>query len=117
MSIKISPAILEATYELLRSTWPKDLRRLPHAEDISFSVIADKGNRGEFYVDANGTPWIVASQPCHHTLDELLRTVAHEMCHLYEYLYGERKDIHHGAWFNRVANRICRVHQFDRGAF
>lgn len=117
MSINISVGILEATYELLRTTEPFRQWKLPHAEDISFSVIASKTNRGEFFVDVKGTPWIVASQQCHHTLPELIKTVAHEMCHLYEQLYGARTDVHHGAVFKACAKAVCKAHQFDLGAF
>ncbi len=117
MAIKISVETLEATYELLRTTEPFKQWKLPHAEDISFRISRDKLNRGEFHVDKKGIPWITANERYHSTLDELLRTVAHEMCHLFEHSWGSRSDVHHGATFNRLADKVCKCHSFDRGAF
>lgn len=117
MSIKISVETLEATYELLRTTDPFKRWKLPHADEISFRISRDNRNRGEFHVDKKGIAWITANENFHHTLDELMRTVAHEMCHLHEHLYGVRQDIQHGAHFYWCAARVCKHHQFDRGAF
>ncbi len=109
--------LVEATYELLRMTKPFVRWRLPEADDISFSIIRNPSNRGEFYMSAQGVPTLAVNEHYHHTLHELTKTVAHEMCHLYEHLHGRRRDVHHGAWFNSAADKVCRVHGFDRGAF
>ena len=117
MSIQISIETVEATYELLRTTEPFKRWKLPEADDISFRISRDNNNRGEFHVDAKGIPWITANQKYHSTLDELLKTVAHEMCHLVEYRAGARNDVQHGYIFNDLANIVCKRHSFDRGAF
>lgn len=117
MSIKISVEVLEATYELLRATDPFKRWKLPPADEISFRISRDTSNRGEFHVDAKGIPWITANERYHHTLDELLRTVAHEMCHLCDYRSGIRPDVVHGWTFNKMADKVCKHHSFDRGAF
>lgn len=117
MSIRISLPIIEQTYELLRETAPFKRWRLPPADDISFSITRDRGSRGEFYLVDGKTPTIGVNDMSHHTLDELLRTVAHEMCHLRLHLLGARKDVHHGRAFKRLAHLVCHHHQFDLGAF
>lgn len=117
MSIRISLEIVEATYELLRATEPFKRWKLPHADDISFAIIRNKNHRGEFYINKKNDPTICVNDSFHHTIDELLRTVAHEMCHLVEYRAGARPDVAHGWIFNDLANRVCKFHSFDRGAF
>lgn len=117
MGLKVTNELVEATYELLRMTKPFKGWRLPHADDISFSIFRDRTARGEFKMSASGVPTISINDTYHHTLHELTKTVAHEMCHLHEQLYGPRKDIHHGAWFNDCADKVCKAHGFDRGAF
>lgn len=117
MSIKISVEILEATYELLRLTEPFKRWKLPPGDEISFRISRDKLNRGEFHVDKKGIPWITANERYHSTIDELLRTVAHEMCHLVDFRSGVRPDVVHGFTFNCMADRVCKAHSFDRGAF
>ena len=116
MSIKISPAILEASYELLRMTEPFNRWKLPSAERVSFCVNSSKTNAGEFFVDPTGIPWVAVSQRFHHTLPELFKTVAHEMCHLRQQVRGEDYTTH-GATFIALAKRVCKAHQFDLGAF
>lgn len=117
MSIQVSIEILEATYELLRATDPFKRWKLPQADEISFSIIRNKSSRGEFYINKKSEPTICVNDKYHHTLDELLRTVAHEMCHLVDYRSGVRSDVHHGWTFNQMADRVCKFHSFDRGAF
>lgn len=116
MSIKISIQVVENTYALLRSTKPFSSWKLQEFDDIGFSVTRDRINRGEFQVK-NGVPFICVSEVCHHTLDELIRTVAHEMCHLCDWNSGVRPDVVHGWTFNKMADSVCKFHNFDRGAF
>ncbi len=116
MAIKITLPVVEQMYELLRATPPFKRWKLPHNDDISFAINRTHGHRGEFYVK-DGVPVIGVNDTTHDTLDELMRTVAHEMCHLHEHLHGARQDVHHGAWFKRCAKSVCKAHQFDKGAF
>lgn len=117
MSIKISVVTIEATYELLRGTMPFRRWQLPSGDDMSFWITRDKTVRGEFFLMDGKTPTIAVNDVFHHTLDELVRTVAHEMCHLKEHLRNGRKDVHHGGEFKRLARLVCNHHSFDRGMF
>ena len=115
MSIRITTDTLEQAYELLKFTEPFKRWKLPHLDEVVFSVFGGR-NRGEFYVE-NGTPVIGVSDKCHHTLEEMLKTLAHEMCHLREHQLGVRRDVQHGKLFNEYADKVCKAHQWDRGAF
>lgn len=117
MSIRVTNDLVEATYELLRMTRPFKGWRLPHSDSIVFSITRDRGTRGDFLVNEKGEFVIRINDKYHHTLPELIKTVAHEMCHLHEQMYGIRKDVHHGAWYNSCADKVCKAHGFDRGAF
>jgi len=117
MGLRVTNELVEATYELLRMTKPFKGWRLPDSDSIVFTLIRDPSKRGDFYVDRKGHFVISINDNHHHTLHELTKTVAHEMCHLHEQLYGPRKDINHGSWFNRCADKVCKAHSFDRGAF
>ena len=118
MSIKISIPVVEAAYELLRTTAPFKAWKLPRADEISFKLTGSKTDKGSCHVSAGREMYLLeVSQVCHHTLDELLKTLAHEMCHLREFQLNVRKDVMHGKDFNRLADNVCRVHQYDRGMF
>lgn len=117
MSIKITIEIVEAAYELLRETDPFKRWRLPPADEIGFAITRDRGIRGEFYISVAKVPVIAVNDQFHHTLGELIRTVAHEMCHLHDYKSGGRPDVHHGWKYKKLADQVCKIHSFDRGAF
>jgi hypothetical protein len=116
MALKITLPIVEGMYQLLKASPPFNRWKLPDHEDIGFALNRTQGNRGEFYVK-DGIPYLGINDTSHETLDELMRTVAHEMCHLREFLTGQRADVHHGAYFKRSAASVCKAHQFDKGAF
>lgn len=119
MGIKIDLPLVEAVYDMLRLTAPFKRWRLPEADAISFAISRDNNTRGEFHMTGvnKDVPVVTVNEKHHTTIQELMRTVAHEMCHLHEQLHGTRKDVHHGAFFNRAADQVCKAHNFDRGAF
>lgn len=117
MGIRINLPIVEAMYDTLRLTKPFVRWKLPDADDISFAITRSKTDRGEFYINSKGHATLGVSEVLCTTLDELMRILAHEMCHLHEHLHGPRKDVHHGSWFNAAADKVCKAHNFDRGAF
>lgn len=114
MSIHISLETAEAAYELLRTTKPFSRWKLPHADDIGFEITRSSEVWGKVLCSTSGLV-IQISGIRHHTLPELLKTMAHEMAHLQEYrLTGDCK---HGAAWRRLADQVCKHHHFDRGAF
>lgn len=110
--------MLEAAYELLRVTPPFRGWKLPHADDIIFIAGANRKNMGHCYQRENGDIEICVSMNNVQTLDTLLKTMAHEMCHLHELkLKVMRQGVEHSATFHRLADRVCYLHKWDRGAF
>jgi SprT-like family len=111
LSLHLTPAMLEAAYELLRVTPPFRNWKLPEADDIEFHVTkfphrADCGWDGTEFT-------IRVSLTSHDTLKELLETMAHEMCHM---RYPNDRA-HHGYLFKRLAAQVCRHHGFNREEF
>jgi len=114
MSIHISLATAEAAYELLRTTKPFSGWKLPHENELGFEITHSPDVFGQVLCSKSGMILQISAKR-HHTLPELLKTLAHEMAHLQEYrLTGDCK---HGATWHRLANSVCRHHNFDRGAF
>lgn len=116
MTLHLTPAMLERAYELLRSTPPYRGWKLPPPDDVVFVVTRHKTTAGEHWV-AGLTHSIAISQNAIGTLALLTATMAHEMIHMKEFIDGVRNDVKHGASFQRLAARVCRLHGFDVKAF
>ncbi len=116
MSIKISRAVVEQAYDLLCETTPFLKWNLPPAEAIYFIITRSTKFRGE-YEFRFGQHYISVSGKCHETLDSLLQTIAHEMCHMIEKITGVRDDVQHGKSFQLLADQVCKAHVWDRGMF
>ena len=112
----LTPEMLEAAYEFLRTTEPFRRWKLPHADDIAFKITRHADRFGTF--DATDPPQISVSDRVVGHTQTLLMTLAHEMIHLRHHLTREaRSDVEHGARFRRHAARVCRQHGWDAKAF
>jgi SprT-like family len=116
MKLAITPAMLEATYELLRTTPPFKGWKLPPAEEVAFLILRTKRQFADHTCE-NGGHIIRVSQTRHKTIRTLIETMAHEMVHMRETQLGVRKDIAHGAEFKKLAKIVCSYHGFDPGTF
>ena len=114
MTLKLTPDMLAAGYDFLRTTEPFRGWRLPEAEEIGFHVVRDARLSADFAVE-DGMPLIRVSEAHNGLSSTLLATLAHEMIHLRQHLTGDRE--HHGARFRRMRARICAVHGFDPKTF
>lgn len=114
--LHLSPAMLECAYELLRTTRPFSGWKLPPADEVEFHIQRTRKQFADCEV-VNGTPIIRVSAAKHAQLGTLLATMAHEMIHLYEFYTLPAKEVRHGATFNKHADRVCKIHGFDRGSF
>lgn len=114
MTLALTPQILVAAYEFLRATPPFRGWKLPHADQVEFHVVRRPGLFGEYATEA-GKHRIAVSCAMVGTTDTLLRTMAHEMTHLYQARCG--RDPAHGRDFARHARCIARHHGFDPKAF
>lgn len=112
--IHVTPEMLEATYELLRRTPPFSGWKLPVPDEVGFLVSGSNDTRGRYWFE-NERHHISVSHRCNHTLDSVIRTVAHEMCHVRDQAKGAKSD--HGRSWQRMADQVCRRHHFDRGQF
>jgi hypothetical protein len=111
VSLNLTPAMLEAAYELLRTTPPFRNWKLPDTDDVEFHV-TKFGHAADCGFD--GTQFVIrVSATKHGTLAALLETMAHEMCHM---RYPNDRA-HHGYLFKRLAVRVCRHHGFDIKGF
>lgn len=115
--LTLTPDLLAVTYDLLRHTEPFRRWRLPAASALKFKVTRSKDEFG--YCEHEGTTLlhIACSDRKHGQLPALLMTMAHEMVHVRLALKDGHKAPAHGAEFQRHADRVCRIHGFDRKTF
>jgi hypothetical protein len=115
MALSLTPAMVEAAYELLRTTPPFRGWRLPPSDEVEFRVTDDRAALGSCRADR---ACIAISGHLHGHLSTLLATLAHEMLHLWQERRGTgRRDVVHDHEFRRVARRIARLHGFDPRLF
>ena len=112
----LTPEMLEGSYNLLLTTPPFRGWKLPPSDDVTFSVVATRGDYATHTFDATGHK-IEVSYKNVHQLGTLIEKMAHEMCHMREVKLKVRRDVGHGHVFNKLADQVCRHHKFDRGAF
>lgn len=117
MSLHITPGILVKIYELLKLTPPFNRWDLPHSDDIEFHATTISENAQGEYFFKNGRHVLRVNPQRHKTLFSAIFTLAHEVCHLREYVLGHRKTGRHGWMFNKLANSVCQRHVWDRGQF
>ncbi len=113
--LNLTPELMEATYELLRLTPPFKAWKLPEADAVAFHVIGSVHQADHCMVGDMHQIRISANK--HKTLRALTETMAHEMIHCHEAQLKLRSDVAHGAKFQRFADRVCKIHGFDRGQF
>ena len=114
MTLKLTPDMLAAGYDFLRTTAPFSKWRLPESDELGFHVVRDPGLSADFGVE-QGVPYIRVSEANNGLAITLLSTLAHELIHLRQYLTGDRE--HHGPRFRRMAARVCAIHGFDPKTF
>jgi len=114
MSLRLTPDMLAAAYEFLRTTEPFRAWKLPDSDELGFAVVRDPKMFADFGME-NGVPVIRVSEAKNGFAITLLASVAHEMCHLRQERIGDRSQ--HGAKFKRMAAQVCRAHGFDPKTF
>ena len=108
--------MLEAAYELLRTSPPFNRWKLPEADEVAFHVTGHRDRRGDHCVQ--GSEHIIRiSAPLHSTLRHVLETVAHEMCHMRQFVTAPQDQALHGWRFKVYAKAVCRIHRFDLSEF
>lgn len=116
VALKITSETLQAAYELLRTTLPFRGWHLPPLEDVKFRVLkrtTTNAMHGDYVFDGAHVIRVVDAK--HQTINGVLMTVAHEMIHMKQQLDGATDA--HGKTFHKLADRVCKVHLWDRGSF
>ena len=117
MSLTLTPEILRATYALLDSTPPFSGWNLPDADDVVFKVVRDP-NLCAWYQMQKGRHVIAVSSAKIGRTFALVEAMAHEMIHVHEeHNRFCRPRVQHGTAFNRLAERVCKIHGFDPKLF
>lgn len=117
MSLPLTPDILRAAYDFLCVLPPFNSWALPDSDDVKFVVIRSRTDFGRHNVE-NGRHIIGLSSNTIGQIDTLIRIMAHEMIHAYQYeAKMETADVAHNAAFFKLAHRVSRIHGFDPKAF
>jgi hypothetical protein len=129
MTLRITPAVLEAAYTLLRATAPFNRWKLPPADDVVFRVVRRVGNNPDIWAQhlserqvnkpkiAKGRHLIDVNETKVATLATLIPLMAHEIVHIRESMLISYTGEAHGATFKKLAAEVCRHHGFDPRAF
>lgn len=113
----LTPTILAKSYDLLRSTPPFDKWNLPEPEDITFKVRNVPHLRGQYVRYVGGKHEIMMSSANIDTLQWLTMTMGHEMIHLHQGETGMETKAQHNTAFKKLAERVSRIHTWDRKMF
>lgn len=109
--------MLEATYELLRTTPPFRGWKLPPADEVEFHLMRFNDRGADYERKPNGTHCIRVNEKWCGNLTLLLRYMAHEMVHLHHGTICPSDSAHHGTWFKKLAATVCRHHHLDPKSF
>lgn len=116
MTLQLNPEMLAHAYEYLSCQPPFNAWNLPPSEDVKFSVNRKK-DRFAYYQMIGGVHHIVFSSRFVGRHELLIATMAHEMIHVHQ----EHSCINfrnpHDSAFQKYADRICKIHEFDRLIF
>jgi len=99
----------KAVYEMLYQVPPFCKWNLPPSDDIEFVVMHDPSCYGMYEPEHI----ITISSAKHGHLDTIIRTMAHEMIHLYQFTRNRGGWNIHGAVFNRYAHKVSESLGFD----
>lgn len=110
----LTPDLMAAAYDYLRTSRPFSAWRLPDADEVEFHVTRHKEILGDHAMHG-GKHVIRCSATNIGTTDMLMRIMAHEMIHAHCDRRGVRGE--HGRDFQAAADKVCRFHGFDRKSF
>lgn len=108
MPIQLTPEMLRLAYDYLAVQKPFSKWKLPPSKEVKFRVSRHKDRFGHHQM-IGGVVHIVFSSCFVGRHETLLATMAHELIHF--------KDASHGRVFQGLADKVCRLHEFDRLTF
>lgn len=102
---------IKATYIYLRSIAPFNTWNLPPASKVLFELLDDYEFMGEFDVE----PLVIRLSPLRQcTLENLLKTTAHELVHMKLYLEGKTHYDKHDMTFRKYMRQINELYGWDK---
>ena len=111
MSKLILEEHIKATYIYLRSIAPFNTWDLPPASKVLFELLDDYEFMGEFDVE----PLVIRLSPLRQcTLENLLKTTAHELVHMKLYLEGKTHYDKHDMTFRKYMSQINELYGWDK---
>jgi len=116
MTFSLTPEALAAAYDYLCEFEPFNKWNMPPAEDVRFRVIKTK-DRTAHYRMVKGVHEIAVSAAYVGRHEMLLSSMAHEMVHAHMAQTCWNRRNPHDAAFQKFADRICKIHAFDRLTF
>jgi hypothetical protein len=116
MPIPLNVEMLAHAYEYLCCQKPFSTWNLPPSEDVKFLVIRS-ADRYAHYQMVDGVHHIAVSTKFVGRHDVLIATIAHELIHLHMRATRMPSRNPHGKAFQKLADEVCKVHDFDRLTF
>jgi len=116
MAITLTAEMLEHAYEYLCCQKPFNTWNLPPSEDVKFLVIRS-ADRYAHYQMVGGVHHIAVSTKFVGRHEVLIATIAHELIHMHcrnARIYMRNP---HGKAFKKLADDVCKAHDFDRLTF
>ena len=114
--LPITAEMLAHAYDYLAASPPFDKWNLPSSEEVQFSVIKTK-DRTAHYCRKKGVHQIAISKAYVGRHDMLLSSMAHEMIHLHMWQTCWNRRNPHDETFQKYADQVCKIHDFDRLTF
>ena len=108
--------MLAHAYDYLCCMKPFDKWNLPPSEDIKFRIIRKKDRYAHYRMEG-GQHYIEVSSLAVGRHEMLISTLAHEMIHLHQEMMGILGNNPHDVAFHKLADRVCKIHEFDRLTF
>ena len=118
MTLPLSPPILRAAYEYLRTTPPFNRWSLPEGGEVEFLVIKTRDRYADhcLYTETGKHVIRVSSGVIGYSAS-LIAAMAHEMVHAKQAVAKTETRAQHNAEFHRLAKLVCKYHGFDPKTF
>ncbi len=113
--LHITPELVIASYDLCRLSAPIRSWRLPHPDQLQFTILTTRDRFAHFKASSDGRHEMAFSTAMIGTLDTLNRAMLHELCHLQAYRL--EKSTGHGRCWKALRNRVCLHHHLDPKCF
>lgn len=115
MTLHLTVSALAAAYDYLCEFEPFSKWNMPPSEDVKFNII--RADHYAHYQMVDGVHHISISAKLVGRHESLMSTLSHEMAHLHIRAANIPMRTPHGKAFQKLADEICKIHEFDRLAF